>query len=107
MAIVTDFFVMGSGAACEDVDVFPHNSWVHHHVVGLGAKVSCPSGIGNKNFVLDIFVEVSEGIMHCIDDRGREISRGAEGVDQLVAFINQGGKVVLVEEEPVIAFGLN
>jgi hypothetical protein len=100
-------FVMGSVATREDADVFPRNSWVHRHVVDLGAKVSCPSGLGDESFVLDIFVEASERFIYCVDGRGREISRGAEGVDQLVAFVNQGGKVVLVEEEPVIALGLN
>ncbi len=67
----------------------PRNSRVHHHVVDLGAKVSCPTSFCYKNFVLGMFVEARERIMHCIDDRGREINRGAKGVDELVAFVNR------------------
>ena len=75
----------------EETGVSPCNSRVHHHAVDLGAKVTFPTGIYYKDFALDIFVEARERIMNCIDDRGREINRGAKGVDELVAFVNRGG----------------
>jgi hypothetical protein len=86
------FLVVGSGAAREKTNVFPHKSWVHHHVMNLGAKVSCPTGFGNENFVLDIFVEASQSIMDCFDNGGREIGRGTKGIDQLVVFVYWGGR---------------
>ncbi len=69
--------------------------------------MSFPTSFGNENFVLDVFVEASQSITHCIDNGGREIGRGMEGMDQLVAFVDRGGKKILVEEEPVIALGLD
>jgi hypothetical protein len=36
-----------------------------------------------------------------------EIGRGTEGMDQLVAFVNRGCKVILVEDESPIALGLD
>ncbi len=98
---------MGSGATCEKTNVFPGKSWVHRHVVDLGAEVSCPSCFGNEYFVLDGFVEVGESIMHRIGNGGRKSGREAEGVDQLVAFVDGGGNVVSIEDEPVIPLRLD
>ena len=85
--------MVDSGAACEKTNVFPGKSRVHHHVVDLGAKVSCPSCFGNEYFILDVFVEAGKGITHRIGDGGRKSGRGAKSVDQMVAFVDRGGKM--------------
>ncbi len=86
---------MGSGATYEKMNVFPGKSRVHRHVMDLGAEVSCPLCFGNEYFVLDGFVEAGKSITHRIDNGGRKSGRGAEGVDQLVAFVAGGGQCSL------------
>ena len=54
---------MNSGTACEEMNVFPGKSWVHRHVVNLGAEVSCPSCfVGNEYFILYGLVEAGKSI---------------------------------------------
>jgi hypothetical protein len=98
--------VVSSGAAYDKTNVFPGMSWVHSHVVDLGAEVSCPACFGNEYFVLDIFVETGKCILHCVGNSGREIDSGAGFMDLLVAFIDWGGNVVTVGDEPVVPLDL-
>ncbi len=98
---------MGSGATCEKTNVFPGKSWAHRHVMDLEAEVRCPLCFGNEYFVLDGFVEAGESITHRIGNGGRKSGRGAEGMDQLVAFVDGGGNVVSIKDEPVIPLGLD
>ena len=55
----------------------------------------------------DIFIEASEHIRHCINNLGMKIDRGAKCMEELVTFVNWGGKIVLIEEESVVTMGLN
>jgi len=69
--------------------------------------VSCPLCFGNEYFILYGLVETCESVSHHIGYGWRERGSGAQSVEQLIAFINWGGNVILVEEEPIIALGLD
>ena len=80
--------MMNSGTAFAETNVFPGKSWVHRHVVNLGAEVSCPSCFGNEYFFLYGLVEAGKSISHRISYGGRESGSGVQSVEQLIAFIN-------------------